>query len=531
MATDPPDDSDEDIVIPPPLANGRYILLQLLGRGGMATVWRAFDTVLERERAIKILHPECVHSKDQMARLDKEARAMAKLEDHPNVLRIWDRGIEGDRYYIVMELIHGFDLARYMEARCTDTQPTRPLPVGFAMNIARTVLEVLGAAHAVGIIHRDIKRENILITDDKRILVADFGIARATDSKLTRTSSGLGSLKAAAPEQFIDAKRAGPEADIFACGVLLFNMLTDDDETIAFHLQVNTAGRLDGVPTPFIPIIQKACAARPEDRYPSAEDMKSALHAAYEEYQKNPSVLVVEIDTSDIQPYEPSLTFSVEPPTAEVQEGAENEGVEEVLPSWPMWLKVGAGVGVAIALLSLGLGVRAMTARQEIVQPEVAPVVEVAQPVPEAKIEVQPEIKPVSVTVPTKTEVTSKPEVTKPDVVKNEVKPVVTPVVQVPAKARITAPAVSGKIANGSLSFSAGLTPVDANARGTLIYRVGSDPKWQRRVMQSTDGRYEVTIEGIDQQADKVEYVIEIAGESEGTLRSGSAQIPHVVKP
>ncbi len=563
--------------LPSIIAGGAYELRKLLGSGGMADVYLAFDLKLRRYRAVKILHPNKSQSKELRARLEVEAQSMAQLEEHENVVRVFSQGVDGDCYFIVMEFIDGNTIEQLMWRPSDGDQELghyERLPWPTIVEVMTGVMKALQAAHAVGIVHRDVKPQNIMLPKTGKVKVMDFGIAQSPSGQrgLTKTGVKMGTPSYCSPEQAEDLKNADWRSDIYSVGALLFFLLTGNGNTLHLFIAEEGDQRLSAVPAAFLPIVRKATAYKREDRYQSAEEFLKAFNEVCRGYEsgslKPHEVLPVvhatvtepattyvhdppseEIALSQPKPLHP-LTVAVEPVSEEVPkrpsltaefaavphvEVVEEEVGEEVIAAgWARWLKAGAKAGVTLTLLlGLGWGVKTMMAQQEIAEPEVAPVEVVVQPV----IEVQPEIKPVPVTVPDKIAVKTTPTLKpKPDVVKSEVKPVVvpvvtTPVVQTPEKARIVAPAMSGTIGSGSLGFSAGLMPNDPSARGTLIFRVGSDPKWQRRPMPlGSNGRYELTID-VDKAASQVEYVIEIVGESEGTLRSGTAQNPHVVKP
>ncbi|HEX8026785.1 MAG TPA: protein kinase, partial [Candidatus Limnocylindrales bacterium] len=172
----------------------RYRLVELLGQGGMATIYRARDSQLERDVAVKVLRPEFGSDPEFLERFRHEARAAASLS-HPGIVSIYDYGTDPVGPFIVMELVDGQDLATLLRRR-------GPLPPLQAARVASEVAHALGAAHARGLVHRDVKTGNILVTTDNRIKVADFGIARAVaDSGVTMPGTTLGSVHYFSPEQ------------------------------------------------------------------------------------------------------------------------------------------------------------------------------------------------------------------------------------------------------------------------------------------------------------------------------------------
>ena len=196
-------------VRPQPLAEGRFQLLEVIGEGGMATVYRAFDQRLQRPRAIKILSPAFSQRPALRRRFLSEAQTMANLEN-ARVVRIFDMGEDGDRVYIVMELIEGGSLVDRVRAH-------GPLPPRMAARVTIELCEAIQAAHEAGVIHRDIKPHNVLLTNGGELRITDFGIAQVqTDDKagVTRTGAVLGTWGFMAPEQKSNAKSVDARADI-----------------------------------------------------------------------------------------------------------------------------------------------------------------------------------------------------------------------------------------------------------------------------------------------------------------------------
>ncbi|MBV8981403.1 MAG: serine/threonine protein kinase, partial [Acidimicrobiia bacterium] len=184
--------SDARIVAETILA-GRYRLVRLIDRGGMAEVWEGRDEVLDRPVAIKVLHPRLAGDDAFQERFRREAVAAARLA-HPNVVATFDTGMDGSVAYIVMELVTGRTLREVLKA-------DGPLPVAKAVAIAAAVADALHYAHEAGIVHRDVKPANILMGRDGRVKVADFGIAKAASGRdLTNTGALLGTAKYLSPE-------------------------------------------------------------------------------------------------------------------------------------------------------------------------------------------------------------------------------------------------------------------------------------------------------------------------------------------
>ncbi|MZE43652.1 Stk1 family PASTA domain-containing Ser/Thr kinase [Streptomyces sp. SID5477] len=199
--------------------DGRYRVEARIAVGGMATVYRAVDTRLDRVLALKVMHPTLATDATFVERFIREAKSVARL-DHPNVVQVFDQGAEGAYVYLAMEYIAGCTLRDVLRERGA----LRPRA---ALDILEPVLAALGAAHRAGFVHRDMKPENVLIGDDGRVKVADFGLVRAVNTVTSTTGAVLGTVSYLAPEQ-IEHGTADPRVDVYACGVLLYEMLTGD---------------------------------------------------------------------------------------------------------------------------------------------------------------------------------------------------------------------------------------------------------------------------------------------------------------
>ena len=259
---------------------GRYRLIELLGQGGMATIYRARDSEINRDVAVKVLRPEYGADPDFVARFKQEAQSAGAL-NHPNVVSVFDFGTDPAGPYIVMEVVDGEDLGSIVRRGGA-------LPPRQAARLTAQISRAIAAAHAVGLVHRDIKPSNVLVTRDGRVKVTDFGIARAlAESALTLPGTTLGSVHYFAPEQ-ARGEPATPASDIYSLGIVLYELLTghrpwEGDSAAA----IATARLSSAVPSPSsirggIPptleaICRKALAPRPEDRFASAADMADAL--------------------------------------------------------------------------------------------------------------------------------------------------------------------------------------------------------------------------------------------------------------
>ena len=266
---------------PPPSLAGRYDLLEVVGRGGMATVWRSFDRHLRRQVAVKVLSEEAGDDPAALERFQREARHVASLS-HPNIVAVYDFGVSGDRSFIVMEYLDGPSLGQVLSA-------VPRLPSGPTASLAVDVLAALAHAHHRGIVHRDVKPANILLTADGTAKVADFGVAKsyAEASELTVDGSFVGTAAYASPEQF-DGRQPTPASDLYSLGCVLYRCLAgrppfeadDLDRMVLQHRFADPEPLRDrrrDVPEALSDAVGCALAKDPADRFGSAEAMAGAL--------------------------------------------------------------------------------------------------------------------------------------------------------------------------------------------------------------------------------------------------------------
>ncbi|MER6265759.1 Stk1 family PASTA domain-containing Ser/Thr kinase [Streptomyces sp900105755] len=199
--------------------DGRYRVDARIAVGGMATVYRALDIRLDRVLALKVMHPALAADGSFVERFIREAKSVARLA-HPNVVQVYDQGADRSYVYLAMEYVAGCTLRDVLRERGA-LQPRA------ALDILEPVLAALGAAHRAGFVHRDMKPENVLIGDDGRVKVADFGLVRSVDSVTSTTGAVLGTVSYLAPEQ-VESGAADPRVDVYACGVVLYEMLTGE---------------------------------------------------------------------------------------------------------------------------------------------------------------------------------------------------------------------------------------------------------------------------------------------------------------
>jgi Protein kinase domain len=261
---------------------GRYRLLEPLGSGGMSVVYRGLDTSLQREVAVKVLHPHLARQQDARARLAREARAVARLQ-HPNILEVFDFADPStEDAFLVTELVRGETLKSFAERE-------RLFPPELAALVIQQLSRALGHAHEAGVIHRDLKPENVMVRDDGVLKLMDFGIARVLDpaERMTVTGALVGSPAYMAPE-VIDGEPATAESDVFSLGTLLYWLWTG---TLPFAAPSTPAtlkrilagtyedprGVCPAISDGLVNILDTCLAHDPVDRYASAKELEQAL--------------------------------------------------------------------------------------------------------------------------------------------------------------------------------------------------------------------------------------------------------------
>jgi len=254
------------------LLDGRYAVESRLARGGMASVYLATDTRLDRRVAVKVMHPGLAEDPDFVARFNREARASARLS-HPDIVAVYDQGEDDGQAFLVMEYVPGATLRAVLRDRGR-------LATGEALAVMDHVLAALAAAHDAGLVHRDVKPENVLVTADGRVKVADFGLARAISGNHLTVADGalLGSPAYLAPEQVRDGT-ADARTDVYAAGIMLFELLTGRTPYAGEHAVAVANQRLsEDVPAPSslasgipaeIDALVLAATARDPDRRPA----------------------------------------------------------------------------------------------------------------------------------------------------------------------------------------------------------------------------------------------------------------------
>lgn len=336
---------------------GRYEIIERIGTGGMADVYRAMDSKLNRYVAIKVLKREYREDEQFVTKFRQEARSVAGLS-HPNVVGVYDVGNDGDIQFIVLELVEGISLKKYIEKK-------GHLPYKEALSIAIQVANGMEAAHAHHIVHRDIKPQNIIISKEGKVKVTDFGIAKAASSTTTVSTSAMGSVHYMSPEQ----ARGGysdERSDIYSFGITLFEMLTGDvpfdgDTTVAVavhHIQdeiMPPSEKMNGIPSSVDKIVQKCTRKKTDQRYQSAGELIADLKKALQD---------PEGDFVTIPPVGAGKAENVQ---AKETDDVEGDGLEEDIedisdernPRLDSILKwIGIGIAAALALVIIFFAVR-----------------------------------------------------------------------------------------------------------------------------------------------------------------------------
>ncbi len=343
--------------------NDRYMITEVIGVGGMAYVYKAFDKVCNRVVAVKILKDEFMSDAQFRRRFTNESKAITMLS-HGNIVDVYDVSLEGDALYIVMEYIDGITLKEYMEKKGT-------LNSTEALHFIKQILKGLSHAHERGIVHRDVKPHNILLLKDGTIKITDFGIARLTKfDTQTISDMTIGSVHYISPEQ-ASGDRTDERSDIYSVGIILYEMLTgklpfEADTAVAVALmQVQAQPDLpseliEDIPQGLEEIILKAIMKDPALRYQSAGSILADITL----FESDPTIIFnYSAEAVEEEPVvDNSPTIFAEDLVSEENEAIEDEGEEEYIeePSTfkSTWLPILAGVGTAfVVLILVALGI------------------------------------------------------------------------------------------------------------------------------------------------------------------------------
>jgi len=372
-----------------PLLNNRYQLIEQIGAGGMAVIYKAQDLELARLVAVKVLRPSLISDPEFLMRFRREARAAANLS-HPNIVTVHDVGQDGRSHYMVMEYAPGQDLKKLIQVRGA-------LDVDTALAITIEICKGVGYAHRAGLVHCDVKPQNVLITGDKRVKVTDFGIARALSAEQTQEMSNVvwGSPHYFSPEQAA-GEPPTPASDVYSIGIVLFELLTarlpfsgkDYRELALAHLRQAPPSIRDinpSLPDELDGIIRKVLSKEPSARYRTADQMGRILLNYREQGLQPTSQFIMPSSVTprqDIQPHvvdstptEPAISTDRVAPVAGSRDAMQRlrrpAPAPIPTPSPPMpvyttppvqyepteprvdWFGIGLGILAAIAVLGL----------------------------------------------------------------------------------------------------------------------------------------------------------------------------------
>jgi serine/threonine-protein kinase len=508
------------------------LLSAKLGEGGMATVYRGYDTRLQVWRAVKVLSSEYSERMSILGRFEAEAQTMALLE-HPNIVRVYDVGRDGLFAYIVMELVQGGSLVDWLGKY-------GPMPAALAISVVEDVAHAISYAHQSGVVHRDVKPHNVLIGGDGICRVTDFGIAQVDDAKLhlTKTGAVMGTWGFMAPEQRTDAKSVDGRADIYALGATLFTLLTDRMPNDLYRIDVDDSVT-EGIDVPLIPLLRRACAYERGERYDTVEALIDELHIVRDLLPAqpadtpalpvfmsknwsapNPVEFGPDADDSD-EDFESTVSQEVEHWAAAAldSEAAPTlSGSWNAVPDGGTWSAPTEGrlntlSVVAVTMMGVGLSLAVLATIGALVLYQFydpAPVflpapVPVDQPEP-VRI-VQPSPSPPPVDVPNPTVKPSPPPVVAPPAVKQCVE--VSPPIDLPL--------------GGRANFSAKLC-VAGESEVTLHYRPVGDADWSTMNMPLRLGKHVAQVPIDERYAGGLQYYV-IAG----SAWYGSASRPRVI--
>ncbi len=305
------------------LLNGRYRLMAQQGSGGMAVIYKAVDLALGRTVAVKILRPSLTNDPEFLKRFRQEARNVANLS-HPNIVTVHDVGQDGGTHYIVMEYIDGEDLKHQIRTAA-------PFSIDRALSIAIKICAGVGYAHRAGLVHADVKPQNVLVTENDNVKVTDFGIAQALTATKPRERQRIvwGSPHYFSPEQ-AQGDPPTPASDVYAIGIVLFEMLTgrlpfvgtDQQELALAHIRETPPNASDfnpNVPVHLDRILQKVLSKEPSSRYRTAEQLGRILAS----YRRRGQLTTDQV---------PEVTYNNAASEADIEDSPPPEAIESPIP-------------------------------------------------------------------------------------------------------------------------------------------------------------------------------------------------------
>jgi serine/threonine-protein kinase len=328
------------------LLDGRYLVQARIASGGTSTVYRGLDVRLDRPVAVKVMDSRYAGDEQFLTRFQLEARTVARLKD-PGLVAVYDQGLDGRHPFLVMELIEGGTLRELLTER-------GPMPPHAVVAALRPVLGGLAAAHRAGLVHRDVKPENVLISDDGDVKIADFGLVRAVAAAgITSASVILGTASYLSPEQVRDGN-AGPRSDVYSAGILTYELLTgrtpftgDSALSIAYQRLDGDVPRpslaIGGVPPQFDELVARATARDPADRHADAIEMAADVDAIAAELalpdfrmpapRNSAQHRSAALHRDQMSQHQPGAPIAIQPSAAPVSRPAANPAVQSAVPA------------------------------------------------------------------------------------------------------------------------------------------------------------------------------------------------------
>ena len=357
---------------------GSYRILSELGEGGMGVVYRAQEILLDREVALKALHPQITRDESRLQRFKSEAKALARLH-HPNIATLFNFFEQDGVFYMVMEFVDGQTLEDV-------TRQNGALPLRGALEVFNSALRGFEHAHARGVIHRDIKPSNLMLTGDGEVKITDFGIARvAGGGKLTQTGKLIGTLEYMSPEQ-VQGQEQDARSDIYSLGILLFELVTgkmpwsvtSDFDIMRAHLEVPAPparSLIAELPPALDSVITRALNKKPDERFQTVAEMRAELEAIARELPQNNAAVFPLIKPTRVA-NAPVISEQTAEPRGLVGGGNNGEtrvpavnagGANWAQKKWLLPAICGAGAGLLL------LGFLALAMRKPAIVPDAAP--------------------------------------------------------------------------------------------------------------------------------------------------------------
>lgn len=357
--------------------NDRYQIIRTIGEGGMANVYLAHDTILDRDVAVKILRGDLADDEKFVRRFQREAISASSLS-HPNIVEMYDVGEDDGQYYIVMEYVEGKTLKSLVKRRGALTLPE-------VIDIMLQLTSAVACAHDSYIIHRDIKPQNVLIKEDGTVKITDFGIAMALNSnELTQTNSVMGSVHYLPPEQ-ANGSGATIKSDIYSLGILMFELLTGK---LPFKgenaVEIAIKQMREKIPSvceinPDIPqsienVILKACAKNPKNRYDNVLEMHDDIKTALDEERKDEKRITYRYSENDLEETKvmPVIPDAKKKDDIKVEKISEEITKEDKKINSIIWVLLAIVVGLGVLITSVLFIIPRISNKKEVVVPNVA---------------------------------------------------------------------------------------------------------------------------------------------------------------